>query len=75
MTKSDPEKILAELRKTLIKASREARSGKMTNDRLKNISRVANSYTKLMVASGHGPGKEIDLLQNGDSDFTESLLR
>jgi hypothetical protein len=73
----DVESILTELKRTIIKASKQARSSEkvMTNDRLKNIARISNAYSKILSVSCGA--KELnpprDPYEHGDAQFYESL--
>lgn len=77
MVKSDPEKVLDELRKTLVLSTRQTRKAKtVSSDKLKNLSRLANSYVKLLALTGtKEPEPERDSCENGQAGFYESLLQ
>jgi len=75
MGKTDQEKVLDEIRKTLILSTRQTRKAKtVSSDKLKNLSRLANSYAKILKLTGvkePEPGR--DPLEFGQADFYESL--
>jgi hypothetical protein len=75
MVKTDPQKVLDEIRKTLILSTRQTRKAKtISSDKLKNISRLANSYVKLLALTGTKESKpERDPMEHGQADFYESI--
>lgn len=75
MAKTDPEKVLDEIRKTLVLSTRQTRKAKtVSSDKLKNLSRLANSYAKILKLTGlKKPKPERDPMQDGQEDFYESI--
>jgi len=73
MKKTDAEKVLDEIRKTLVLSTRQTRRSKtVSSDKLKNLSRLANSYAKLLSLTKESKA-ERDPLMDGDPGFYESL--
>lgn len=75
MAKTDPEKVLDEIRKTLVLSTRQTRKAKtVSSDKLKNLSRLANSYAKILKLTGAKERKpEADPMENGMPDFYDSI--
>ena len=75
MPKTGSEKVLDELRKTLIKANRQARAKEtVSRDRMVALSKLANAYTK-MVAATVPKESERDPNEWGDPTFYSSLSK
>ena len=75
MKKSDPEKVLDELRKTLILSTRQTRKAKtVSSDKLKNLSRLANSYAKILKLTGTKEMKpQGDPMETGMPGFYDEI--
>ncbi len=76
MKKTDSEKVLDEIRKTLIQANRQSRKKQVvSHDRMVSLSKLANAYTKLLIATSGGkeakPAR--DPLEYGSPSFYDEL--
>lgn len=72
----DTEQILRELKLVILHASKQARKGEkpLNNDRLKNIARVSNAYSKILKLTGEKERKpDADPMEHGLPDFYESI--
>ncbi len=75
--KTGAEKVLDELRKTLLKANRQARAKKtISRDRMVSMSKLANAYTKLLAATTPAveKEKERDPMEFGDPTYHDALM-
>ena len=75
MGKTDPEKVLDEIRKTLVLSTRQTRKSKtVSSDKLKNLSRLANSYAKILKLTGAKERKlEGDPMETGMPGFYDEI--
>jgi len=74
MVKSDPEKILYQLQKTIILRNKrmQKRANGPSAEMLTSIAQVTNAYTKLYNAK-HGNVKKWDFEQDGDPFYHDRL--
>ena len=71
---NDTQKILRELKRTVILASRQARAGNtISGDKLKTLSCLVNSYGRLLQIDGELEQSDEDMLRDGQPSFYESL--
>ena len=74
--KTGAEKVLDELRKTLIKANRQARAKQtISHDRMVSMSKLTNAYVKLLCATGQGAEEPEDPFETGERGYYESLCQ
>jgi len=72
--KTGAEKVLDELRKTLVQANKQARAKKtISHDRMVSMSKLTNAYVKLFNATTPVVKEEVDPFETGDPDFHSRL--